>query len=221
MNLSAIITAVGECPYFNGLDADILAEVAELVRVVHFPAGRVFLRKGDPGDAAFIIVHGRANVMATAGERVMQVNSIEPYELVGEVAAFDGRTRTADLIAETAVTLLRIDRRDLWTITLKHSAVAERAIISLCALSRRASEGVEDAALRDQRSRLARLLLSLSGSSGLVEAITQQELAIRLGTQREAVARILREFRNKDIVGGGKGRLRVLNRNALEALANS
>ncbi|WP_174450103.1 MULTISPECIES: Crp/Fnr family transcriptional regulator [Azospirillum] len=215
------MTAIAECPHFKGLDAVILAEVADRVRVVHFPAGRAILRKGDLGDAAYIIVSGRANVMATAGERAMQVNSIEPYDLVGEVAAYDGRTRTADIVAETDMTLFRIDRNDLWAVTLKHPAVAERAIISLCALSRRASEGVEDAALRDQRSRLARLLLSLSSASGLVEAITQQELAIRLGTQREAVARILRELRNRGMVSGAKGRLRLLNRSALEELANS
>jgi CRP/FNR family transcriptional regulator len=51
-----------------------------------------------------------------------------------------------------------------------------------------------------------------------VLSITHHEIAAELGTSREVVSRILKEFESRGLVKVGRGELRVTDRDRLEAL---
>ncbi|CAK09309.1 putative FNR/CRP family transcriptional regulator [Rhizobium johnstonii 3841] len=77
------------------------------------------------------------------------------------------------------------------------------------------------------QSRLASTLLRLStvygkdaANSGDELTISQNDLAATLPASREKVNQCLRRLREGKIIDGGQGKIRILNRKALEACAN-
>ncbi|ANK87013.1 MULTISPECIES: Crp/Fnr family transcriptional regulator [unclassified Rhizobium] len=77
------------------------------------------------------------------------------------------------------------------------------------------------------QARLASTLLRLSAvygkdsaNSGNELTISQNDLAATLPASREKVNQCLRRLRECKIIDGGQGRIRILNRKALEACAN-
>lgn len=64
--------------------------------------------------------------------------------------------------------------------------------------------------------RLAGLLLS----KGSIIQATHSQLANELGTVREVISRILKEFENKGLVKLERGKVKIMNRPALEVIAN-
>lgn len=79
-------------------DAALLGSHMEQLRVA---AGETIVREGDMADGFYLVVAGEAEVR---GER------LGPGEFFGELALLDETTRSADVVAVTDVTLLRLDR---------------------------------------------------------------------------------------------------------------
>ena len=68
-------------------------------------------------------------------------------------------------------------------------------------------------------SRLDQRLAGLLLSKGIVIQATHSQLADELGTVREVISRILKEFENKGLVKLERGKVRILDQPALEKLA--
>lgn len=77
---------------------------------------------------------------------------------------------------------------------------------------------VEELAFTTISQRLAQRLLELADCAGAVTA-THAELAVELGSAREVVSRQLKEFERRGWVAGERGRVRLLDRPAVQALA--
>ena len=77
---------------------------------------------------------------------------------------------------------------------------------------------VEDVAFGRMDVRLARLLLKRSREAGTELNCTHQELATELGTAREVVSRLLKDFERKGWLALSRSRVEVKERHALEAL---
>ncbi|OAN83597.1 Crp/Fnr family transcriptional regulator [Jannaschia sp. EhC01] len=78
---------------------------------------------------------------------------------------------------------------------------------------------IEDVAFGRIDMRLAARLLDLAGTSETVSA-THQALATELGTAREVVSRQLHEFQRRGWLEQQRGLVRILDRDALQDLAN-
>lgn len=93
-------------PVFSSLPPEILDAITAEGDERAFEPGEFVVREGDPGDELFVIVDGEArverngNALATFGAG----------EFFGEVAVFDGRPRSADVVAATPLRTLAISR---------------------------------------------------------------------------------------------------------------
>jgi CRP/FNR family transcriptional regulator len=76
---------------------------------------------------------------------------------------------------------------------------------------------LEDVAFQRMDARIAAYVARLAGASPVL-SITHHEIAAELGTSREVVSRILKEFESRGLVKVGRGELRVTDRDRLEAL---
>ena len=78
---------------------------------MELPEGTVLIRQGEPPDDVFVLESGRLSVelMTPEGTR-MRVRTIRPGVVVGEVAMYTGAPRTADVIAETPIVVLRLSQ---------------------------------------------------------------------------------------------------------------
>ncbi|MFZ5950180.1 MAG: cAMP/cGMP-dependent 3',5'-cyclic-AMP/GMP phosphodiesterase [Candidatus Rifleibacteriota bacterium] len=93
---------------FSGLPIEKAREFLTLVKVEHFKLGDFIIRKDTVGDRFFMIVHGRARV-----ER--EGHTVKTYsnnDYIGETSMILNLPRNADVIAETDMKVLVMDKYD-------------------------------------------------------------------------------------------------------------
>jgi MFS family permease len=78
-------------------------------RVVTANAGTAITKAGDSGDSAYFIMSGLLAVgAATESGEYRSLASIGAGDVIGEIAALTGRTRTADVVAEEETELMEV-----------------------------------------------------------------------------------------------------------------
>lgn len=97
----AMLAAV---PLFEGLSKRQIKQVAKLATVVEHPEGTTIVKQGGPGESLMAVVSGQAKVQVDG----KTVGRVLPGDHFGEVSLLDGGPRSASVIAETPMTLLRI-----------------------------------------------------------------------------------------------------------------
>ena len=77
---------------------------------------------------------------------------------------------------------------------------------------------IEDVAFRSIDTRLAALLVKHTDNEQMIR-MRHEDIAAELGTAREVVSRILEGFERHGVIGLARGRIEVLDADALQALA--
>ena len=100
-------------PIFSKLRDEELVDLANKMVTRNLPAGKRLFAQDDPGDAMFIVLKGRVNIVkeSQSGEELV-LQSIGPLQLFGEVAMLDGGPRTAGAKTVEQTVLLSMDRQD-------------------------------------------------------------------------------------------------------------
>jgi len=78
---------------------------------VSYNAGQILFNQGDEGDAAYVILSGKADIMVDSANGAIKVAEVEPNEIVGEIAILCDVSRTATVRASMPIEALRI-RKD-------------------------------------------------------------------------------------------------------------
>ncbi|HWC03913.1 MAG TPA: anion permease [Methylomirabilota bacterium] len=110
-------TALARSPLFSNLGRLDLARLAGELEEIHFNAGQAIVRQGDRPDGFYVIKHGRAAVLASAGPAAATdgtegrlLSTLGPGEVFGEIALLTDSPRTATVVAETELTVWRLSR---------------------------------------------------------------------------------------------------------------
>ncbi|WP_181708251.1 Crp/Fnr family transcriptional regulator [Chthonobacter rhizosphaerae] len=215
--LSPLVAALSTNDVFAGLGEDTLAAIADLCVSRTLADGETLFLKGDPGDALFCVRRGRILIIAsTAGGKQLILNVLGSGDVFGEIALLDGRPRTADAVAGEPTEVLMIRRADFKDLLRRQPEIAVRLIELLCARLRWTSDRMEEASLLALPSRLARRLLKLAEDFGDEIEISQEELAILVGSARETVNRQLQVWRRTGAVELGRSRVRIVDRVQIE-----
>jgi CRP-like cAMP-binding protein len=108
-----ILSFLRHLPLFSALNDDQLARLCERFNIVNYRPGRNIILQGTAGDSFFIIVSGKCRVVIEDMAGVRRVVSVlSTGDCFGEIALIDKVPRTATVIAASAVSLLRLGRRD-------------------------------------------------------------------------------------------------------------
>jgi flavin reductase (DIM6/NTAB) family NADH-FMN oxidoreductase RutF len=91
---------------FSTLSPEILEPILASGIERTFPAGETIVHQGELGDLLYVILEGRVRVERDG----RMLEWLGEGEFFGEVAVFDGRPRSADIIAETYVRSLMLSR---------------------------------------------------------------------------------------------------------------
>lgn len=74
----------------------------------------MLIRQDEPSDDLFVLESGRLRVEVVTPEgRRMRLRTMCPGVVVGEVALYAGVPRTADVVAETPIVILRLSRASI------------------------------------------------------------------------------------------------------------
>jgi SulP family sulfate permease len=101
-----------------------------------FGAGSTIFEQGDPGDALYILMDGKVDVIlhhAATGRRI-RVNTMTRGAVFGEMAILDPQPRSASIIAMEDTTCYRITAPQLESLNEEHPALGLRVMKYLCLL---------------------------------------------------------------------------------------
>lgn len=98
---------VARVPLFSGLDAASIADLVGILRARTVPAGTTIMRKGDRGDAMYLIASGAVEVDAGNGKV-----RLEEGDFFGEMALLSREPRSATVVTLRATDLLGVDSVD-------------------------------------------------------------------------------------------------------------
>lgn len=137
---------------------------------------------------------------------------------------------TACMLAEEAYNAEGVAETDIATVILPRLAfdqlLAEEASFRkfvFAAYSRRLIDllrVIDDVAFGRIDVRLADRILALAGEDTAISA-THAQIASELGTAREVISRVLHDFHKRGYIEQARGRIVILNKLALRALASS
>jgi voltage-gated potassium channel len=98
---------VARVPLFARLDAAAIADLVAILKARTVPSGTTIIRKGDRGDAMYLIASGRVEVESPVGKVVL-----EEGEFFGEMALLSREPRSATVTTIRSTDLLVLDADD-------------------------------------------------------------------------------------------------------------
>jgi CRP/FNR family transcriptional regulator, cyclic AMP receptor protein len=108
-------------PSLSALDKGDVGALAETGKVVTLPDGWAFVQEGTPGDAAYVLLSGEANVLM--GRTI--IASLSAGAIIGEMAYLEGGQRHATVATHGRVRALRLDYDKLDELLRKRPALKD------------------------------------------------------------------------------------------------
>ena len=99
-----------QIPIFAGIKPSKLKLLAFASERMIYRRGQVLCRQGEPGDAAFVMLSGTADIIVTSSTGEVKVAVVGENAIVGEIAVLCGVPRTATVRAASPVEVLRIGK---------------------------------------------------------------------------------------------------------------
>jgi CRP-like cAMP-binding protein len=112
---------------FSECSAGELRRIAALTNEIDAPAGKVLIRKGDPGRECFVILEGSAKV-SIPGKKG---RTMRPGECFGELALLDTSPRSATVTAETDMRLVVLSSREFWAVMDDNPRVRRKVLAAV------------------------------------------------------------------------------------------
>lgn len=201
--------------FLGGLPEELVGRLVASGGRVDYPAGSTLYREG-AAPRSLLVVRGLLRVYMSSPEgRQVTVRYARSRDVLGIAVLVAG---PADVGVQTLAdsTLFRIDAGLLTAAARRDSRVAWAMAEEL---SRRLYENLHQTAVNafgTVRQRVAAHLLDLASTQQsprgeLVAHVSQQELADAVGSVREVVARVLREFRLAGLVATAADRVHILD----------
>jgi CRP-like cAMP-binding protein len=193
-----------DSPWLDGLAGADAAEFRALGNERRYSRGVVLFHHGDEPGAVAAILAGRVKLIVPGpqGKEVM-LGLAGPGDVLGDVAALDGRPRSATAQAMDAVRATVVSRAAFMVFVAERPTVALAVMHSLAHRLRSADAQLMEFAAYDVIGRVARRLVDLCEQHGEAHergvvtgvALSQDELAAWTASSREAVAKALQMLR--------------------------
>ncbi|MBI2919802.1 MAG: protein kinase [Planctomycetes bacterium] len=111
---------------FSSLSPASFEKLGALVRTKKYSSNEPIIRRGEPGDAMYIIYNGAVRIPILDNQgREKFVASLGPGEVFGEMALMTGDPRSADVIADGPTECLIIDKETFQNLTRQHPGVSK------------------------------------------------------------------------------------------------
>ena len=184
-------------------------------------AGETLFEQDDFDDRLYVLDSGLLEVSVySSGGRKLSLNLLRPESVFGEIAMFDPGPRTAR-IAAIENSSLRSIRQKAVIDALQTAPHLAAELLSLAGKRMRwLSQQVEQQVFLPPTARLAAKVLYLADADGEI-GMSQAKLADYVGVTREVVSRILTEWQRADLVALSRGRIRVVDPEALEGIKDA
>ena len=180
-----------------------------------FGEGEQIIDRHDENRDVYFLVEGQVRIVNySLWGREIAFDDLGPGDYFGELAAIDDGPRSANVIAQTQATVAVLGPTAFAEFLHDHPAAALRVMKRLTYMVRQASERIMDLSTLGANNRIhAELLrqamtsLKPDNSAEIRPIPHHSEIASRVSTTRETVARVLSDLARDDVVKRGRNAL--------------
>lgn len=210
------IAALKENEYFDDLSDSLLKEIAGHTHLREYQRGDVMFWEGDACDGLFIVERGSAKIFRLSPHgRQYIVRILQEKDTFAEVPAFDEGTNPVNVEALETCRVWVISKDKLHELVMAHPMFAQKVLANFGRMLRGMVRMVSEMAFYQVTHRLARLI-DAELPQDRPAHWTQEQLAARLGTVREVVARSLKEMERSGAIKMEDRRIHIVDREVFE-----
>lgn len=196
--------------YFEGLDESLLKQVTAHMQLREYDRGEALFWEGDPCAGLHIIELGFVKLYRLSPQgRQYIVRVLQEGDTCNEVPTFDGGINPVNVEALETTRVWVIQADILRELLPKHPEFTQKVLNNFAQNLRGLVSMVSEMAFYQVTHRLARLISQQSLDELSGSPWTQEQLAARLGTVREVVARSLKELERSGAIQLDKRRIEV------------
>lgn len=216
VSLEEKLAALRSNGYFSTLSDKVLESLAQGTNLRLYERGESICWQGDACTALYIIHQGSVKLFKLSPKgRELIIRVFDEGATFNEVPIFDYQPNPVNVAALEDSQLWAVEAEVIRACILQHPEMAQAVILNLSHNLRMLVGAVEELSFYQVTNRLARLISRLPADQLEEQRITQDQLAARLGTVREVVARSLRDLERSGAIRVERRQIQVLNEHLL------
>ncbi|HVL44054.1 MAG TPA: cyclic nucleotide-binding domain-containing protein [Acidovorax sp.] len=171
-----------------------------------FKRGEALVEQGQKSNALFILLTGRARVMASDSRgREVILATLAQGDYLGEMSIIDNEPHSATVRAEVQTDVLMLGRAEFARCLTENASMSLVVMRGLVKRLRHADRKIESLALLDVYGRVAHALLDFAvpdaqGQRVIKDKISRQDLAKMVGASREMVSRVMKDLEERGFI---------------------
>jgi CRP-like cAMP-binding protein len=191
-----------------------------MVNIRRFGPRATIATPDELAETMYVVMEGQVNLVCSSERRRrLIVTSLGPGSIFGQGPLEE--PAISNVVAEAATEAV------LWSVpaTEARSLVMQYPILTWALMQTygkrlaQVEENLEDLAYRKLPERLAQLIWELADEHGVVSGLSHQALSDYLGTYRETVSAVLRDFKQEGVLALGYRHIQICDRELLADLA--
>jgi CRP/FNR family transcriptional regulator len=200
--------------YFDNLPEAMLKEVAKYTHLREYQRGDVLFWEGDPCDGLYILESGSAKIFRISPQgRQYIARVLQEGDTFAEVPAFDGGMNPVNVEALETCRIWVVESKPLQELIKSDPVFTQKVLANFGKMLRGMVKMVSEMAFYQVTHRLARLIDAELPQDKSAHW-TQEQLAARLGTVREVVARSLKELERSGAIKVEDRRIMIADKEA-------
>jgi CRP/FNR family cyclic AMP-dependent transcriptional regulator len=218
---------LAKIPLFRSLSADSIEKLDTRCSWRRVPGGQWLIDYQDASSNVFFVVSGAVRVVIQSAGREVLLRQINAGEFFGELAAIDNVPRSTGIVAVIDVTIACMSAAVFRDLVHAHPDVCDQLLALLASQIRMLANRVNEFTTLDVRHRIYAELLRLSRpdpgnkSCAIISPPpVHSEIAARVSTRREAVARELKALERGRLIERRRGAIVLTDVDRLRRLIN-
>lgn len=215
---------------FAGLTPQERTEVAKACRWKRYGAQEQIIDRQSENREVFFIVEGAVRVVIySVSGRELTLDDLGPGSYFGEMAAIDGHPRSASVMSLNDTLAAILPAETFVRLVTTHEGMALNVMRRLTSIVRTATDRIIDLSTLGANNRVHAELLRQARTAGVADdgsAVLQPipvhgDIASRVSTTRETVARVMNDLARQGIVKRERDSLVIFDVDRLEELVES
>ncbi len=209
-------------PIFSSLQPETNQAIAQRAFSRDLPACYTLTIEGAPAESCYFLLSGDVRVLRMSKEgRIQVLARLTPGSAANIISLLkEEKINRGTIETLTPVTVLVLRREDIDHLVLNYPDFVRALLNHLAERLTNMTDLASGLSLYSVRSRLAQFLIQLGDSSKTSSGWTQDEIAAHIGTVRDVVGRILRDFEANGLIKRQRQQIILLDREGLYAEAD-
>ncbi len=209
------IAILRDCRYFSNLSPELFNELSRGTWLRSYEPGEIICWQNEPCEGLYIIQKGTVKLFKVSSKgRELVIKVFDSGASFNEVPVFDDGDNVVNVAAIDECEIWLVEKGVIGELMQQHADMAHAVILNLSKNLRTMVSLVEELSFCQVTNRLARLISQLEPNQLCgtgTSRITQDQLAARLGTVREVVARSLKDLERSGAIRLQRRNIQVVN----------